>query len=637
MMSTVNTKRIVSPALDQIDSLRQPLTSGERQILHFLNDNLPQEWEIYIQPHMNGLCPDFVLLHPGRGLQIIEVKDWSLGAMPSRWEPRGKRAMALFRQNSKGKWFRVKDEPISKLSLYEQEIVDLYCPRLGASLAGRFNGGIPCLAKCIAMPNESHEKILEFLGPSLASRNIDPVRHASYWPVLSADVLAHGDIETAVPAVKPGSYNLMNEDYAKDMRSWLSEPDLKAEQRQPLQLDARQKELAESRTVSGYRRVRGAAGSGKSQVLAGKAAKSSLEDKKVLVITFNITLGNYLRDLIVRGGLRYSGSRVMENITVLNFHRWAKRFCTDTANSGRYNALWDGDEQFVLNEGLANLVLQIAEEEGDWIRQYDVVLVDEGQDFRLSWWSALHKVAKQNAELVLVADKTQNLYGTAAAWTDVAMSGAGFSGPWTELNVTYRLPTEYIPFVVDFANRFIPATDRILPISTQQGLGLEPVHMHWTQTSGDTNALCADRLAHIVTLADENESGDELVFSDIVFMASSNDAGLDVVTRASAKNISINHTFDGNKDKSRRQKMGFYLGSEKVKATTIHSFKGLEARLLVLQIDPVSGSQDEHVAAVYAALTRLKISQSGGSYIAVVCSDPMFRDYGKTWVNYVEM
>ena len=50
----------------------------------------------------------------------------------------------------------------------------------------------------------------------------------------------------------------MREEYAQDLRHWLEEPDHKAEQRRKLELDRRQKELAESRTATGYRRIKGA-------------------------------------------------------------------------------------------------------------------------------------------------------------------------------------------------------------------------------------------------------------------------------------------------------------------------------------------------------------------------------------------
>ena len=106
-----------------------------------------------------------------------------------------------------------------------------------------------------------------------------------------------------------------------------------------------------------------------------------------------------------------------------------------------------------------------------------------------------------------------------------------------------------------------------------------------------------------------------------------------MVKRLEEKAIVTAHTFDSNKQKARRQKMGFYLGSEKVKATTIHSFKGWESRILVIQIEPVSGAQAEHVAAVYCALTRVKLAIDGISFISVICSDPLFEEYGKTWPN----
>ncbi|NCB60598.1 MAG: DNA helicase, partial [Gammaproteobacteria bacterium] len=74
-------KRFVSPPIDQFHKLRQPLTDGERVVFDFFNSHLSVEWEIYVQPHLNGLRPDFVLLHPRAGIAVFEVKDWNLDAM----------------------------------------------------------------------------------------------------------------------------------------------------------------------------------------------------------------------------------------------------------------------------------------------------------------------------------------------------------------------------------------------------------------------------------------------------------------------------------------------------------------------------------------------------------------------------
>lgn len=55
--------RVVVPPLSDLGKLRQPLTAGEHGVLQWFLEILPPSWEIYIQPHLNGLRPDFVLLH----------------------------------------------------------------------------------------------------------------------------------------------------------------------------------------------------------------------------------------------------------------------------------------------------------------------------------------------------------------------------------------------------------------------------------------------------------------------------------------------------------------------------------------------------------------------------------------------
>src|SRR5690606_30014743 len=69
-------KRKISPPLNEIERLRTPLTSGERLVLNVFHERLPDGWEVYVQPHMNGLRPDFVVVHPHVGIGVFEVKDW---------------------------------------------------------------------------------------------------------------------------------------------------------------------------------------------------------------------------------------------------------------------------------------------------------------------------------------------------------------------------------------------------------------------------------------------------------------------------------------------------------------------------------------------------------------------------------
>ncbi|GAA4649693.1 hypothetical protein GCM10023116_19720 [Kistimonas scapharcae] len=118
---------LVSPPLNEIPKLRQPLTAGEKETLNFLVKHLPHTWEIYIQPHMNGLCPDFVLLNPWVGIIILEVKDWNLKSMDYRWEGHGNNPPKLIATNNQGKTFKLKS-PYDQLMHYKEEILELYLP-----------------------------------------------------------------------------------------------------------------------------------------------------------------------------------------------------------------------------------------------------------------------------------------------------------------------------------------------------------------------------------------------------------------------------------------------------------------------------------------------------------------------------
>ena len=67
--------------------------------------------------------------------------------------------------------------------------------------------------------------------------------------------------------------------------------------RRPLPLSAAAANIANNPSKARIRRVRGAAGCGKSLGLAARAARLAHEGKEVLVVTFNSTLTHYLRDL----------------------------------------------------------------------------------------------------------------------------------------------------------------------------------------------------------------------------------------------------------------------------------------------------------------------------------------------------
>lgn len=624
--------RIVHPPQNQFEKLRQPMTRGERMVFDVLDGHLEEDWEIYIQPHLNGLRPDFVLLNPKIGIVVIEVKDWNLDAMPYFVKTHRSGLKELYAKKD-GKEFAV-ENPFTKIKDYKDAIYEIYCPRL------QQKAGYAAICPLVIFPFAARERVLSLQDAFLDRRALE--NRTDWFPVGGREDFSEGRFEALFPLLNRTSHP-MTPALAADLRGWLVEPDFASAQRRPLVMDRNQRTLAETRTSSGYRRIKGPAGSGKSLVLAARAAKLASDGQSVLIVTFNITLWHYLRDLIVRGASRGGW---MDNVTFVHFHDWCKRTCRTPAFLDEYaeivapiRAIADNDSLDdkekkrrisaisgpILDDAIPRLAMKAALE---GIEKVDAVLVDEGQDFLPLWWNALRGICKRDGEMVLVADATQDVYGKAGRWTDEAMSGAGFSGGWSQLRVGYRAPSNAMRLAGDFANGFLPPESRDLPEADQGSLELYESTVTWLQCDQQHAVKsCVDAV-----LAMHRKTGKQgLANADIVFLCDSIDHGRNVIealTTYVAFRLNVAHTYSHNKSEENRRKMAFWLGDARMKATTFHSFKGWETRLLVVYIANARGSESR--AAIYAALTRLKRSEQG-SHLAVVCSAPELAEFGASY------
>ncbi|MFY0700379.1 MAG: NERD domain-containing protein/DEAD/DEAH box helicase [Bermanella sp.] len=612
--------RIVSPPVEQFDKLRQPLTDGELRVFKFFNELLDESWEIYLQPHLNGLRPDFVLLNPQVGIAVFEIKDWDLSALRyfSKTDQEGN--VTLWAEK-KGKVFSIEDKnPVKQAANYRAALYGIYCPRINKK------NGFGLITCGVIFPNANEKDLLSLLGPVRDSAYNPQYNH--YFPITGRESLTNKDLLAVFPETKRKNSRLMSEDHAKDLRTWLVEPDLAIAQRKPLTLDKRQLELATTRTDSGYRRIKGSAGSGKSLVLAAKAADLASQGKKVLVLTFNITLLHYLRDTAVRWPSLKQGD--FSNIIWLNFHEWCKRICFDKGLSEdlkKMNSIATKSEIFAT--ALPNMAENAIKKGLMNHEKYDAILVDEGQDFLPNWWQVLRKVVKSNGEMILVADSTQDIYETASHWTDEAMTGAGFRGVWSVLEGSYRLPSSLVPFAKDFAQRFLPSIDINLPETVQDSLSFDRCDLRWIQVSDEqAKDICVEEMIKLIS--------SELVVSsaDLTFLCDTKAIGYEVVKGLGNKGIKTVHTFDTDQKESRRQKIGFYMGDSRVKATTIHSFKGWESSRLVAYVGP--NFNHKNLALLYTAMTRLKYLADGCS-LTIVTSIDELSDYGKSWPVYDDL
>ena len=158
--------RIISPPKSDWDKLRQPLEKGERKFIEYLDDNLHMNWEIYIQPHLNGLCPDVVILNPNIGIGVFEVKNWNFKAMNYLLQEDKYGMTQLQAINNSGIKFQYCPNPVDKLLQYKKEIINLYSFGLNFQKYGSLVVNVG-----LVLPSSTKEEAEKLFLPIFKSRN----------------------------------------------------------------------------------------------------------------------------------------------------------------------------------------------------------------------------------------------------------------------------------------------------------------------------------------------------------------------------------------------------------------------------------------------------------------------------------
>jgi hypothetical protein len=571
----------VVPALTELIALPTPLNSGERWTIDALS-RLDASWTVFVQPRLAAAQPDFVAVHPNKGVWVLEVKDWN----PKIYRPVN---------NAGGRWVEVWDgerwvtraSPRNQINAYAKTFRERISDDPSTSpLVGN------AVKVLIVLSQFTREQAIDLLGnfPIIASEELSEISHRL--------------------ASEPDQ-DLDKEDMANLCR-WLDEPEFVGDQRLPLTLSTRAREVTNNPKSIKNRRVRGPAGSGKSLALASRAIALAQEGKEVLVVSYNITLFHYLSDLCSRG------SREQK------VRHW-KQFVSFTHFSGLLKDLFEQrpetwDPEIEWNQAVIQVLSEAYKSYGNDLPTYDAILVDEGQDFEGEWWAFLRQhVLRPGGEILLVADRTQNLYER-PNWTESGTVGGGFKGPWFELDGTYRLPVDLVPIVCDFAKTFLSEEDLNLPSIKQDhptlGDAHSPTHRTWLNVADvDVVDATADEVERLI----REVRG--LSPSDIVLLAD-HDAGFQIALELSNRGNDVVSLFTEHKGEKRQSlKRAFWAGRPGIKCCTVHSFKGWETRVAVC-VPKVYGDME-----LYVALTRIKAAPDRSAYVSVVNGVDKFRSF----------
>lgn len=168
-------------------------------------------------------------------------------------------------------------------------------------------------------------------------------------------------------------------------------------------------------------RVAGTAGSGKTQLALAEFQAALAAGKQPLYVCFNRPLADHVRKLLPNGG------------RVCSFHQLCDVFARESGQTPDYRdpGVWQRLEQTLASADLPP----------GW--QFDVLIVDEGQDFSATWRDALLRLLRPEGRAIWLEDPMQNLYGR----EPVPLPG------WVTLHAdtNYRSPRQIVELLLSLA------------------------------------------------------------------------------------------------------------------------------------------------------------------------------------------
>lgn len=423
------------PSLETIAKFKVPPTEGERALLDFLGRVLDDSYEVYFNPYLNGDRPDVLIMREGNGVLVIEVKDWNLDN---------------FTLNEKKKWVytpngSVVKSPIDQVFKYKNNLFDLHVDKL---LEKKINDIrhfriVTCavyfhcasqqkVENLLVNPYKDDKRYQDFLKYNVDLTGRDGLEEVRFNELLQKRYLSKDK----------RSFLFTGELYENFKRILSPSVHLKA-QGEPYHYSDKQKEIIYGRWENGVlktqleQRIKGVFGSGKTTVLAARAVqayKRALKrnnNPRVLVLTFNITLKNFIHDKLMRVDETFP----LESFIIINYHSFINaelnNLNVDVIVPENYPKEKVGE--YLEQNYYSNVSL--FEEHKAGIVKYDAVLIDEIQDYHRPWMDILKNYFRDpQGDYVLFGDVKQNIYGQPTQQKDVVTNVRGVN----ELKYCYR-------------------------------------------------------------------------------------------------------------------------------------------------------------------------------------------------------
>jgi len=569
------------------------MTAGEKRFARMLESHLEDDYLCWydLPVGIRQRYTDFIVLHPRRGLLLLEVKDWKLDSI-LRFDKES------FYLQFRGKQQR-KQNPIAQVRDCSHQLVNfLKADPALVQQDGKYQGNLVFpYARGVVFTNITraeieHSQIDLVIPPELIickdemQKSMDEEHfQKQMWdmfkhpfpPLLTLPQIdrIRWHLFPEIRLKEPTQTELLDEEHGNTDDTVESLfPDVVRV------MDTRQERLARS-LGDGHRVVHGVSGSGKTLILGYRSRYlASQSEKPVLLLCFNVALAASLREMT---------ADIEGEVHVKHFHDWCgeqlKTYHVQKPSSGKgyFTKLVDA----VIN-GVASGQIPSA--------QYSAVLIDEGHDFDPAWLKLIvGMIDPVTDSLLLVYDDAQSLYGKQHQ-LGFSLSSVGINarGRTTILRLNYRNTKEVLSFACQFVSEWWNAEADDSTIVEPQSAGA-----HGPQPVLRKFENYEDEVEHIVKVVDSIQD-DEI--SDVCIAYRSKWMGEKLNTALVENNISVHWL------KNAKEKKLLNNSDSRVKLMTMHSSKGLEFPFMILSgtgAMPVRGCDTETEARLlYVAMTR---------------------------------
>lgn len=587
------------PDINTIKNLHQKPTEGEIVLLDFLAKNLADNFEVYFQPFINGDKPDIVILKKSGGAVIIEVKDWNL----DNYYIDENTDWYLKKNNCKLK------SPLSQVKSYKDNLFNLHIDSLlPKSILNKYYHAI--VNTVVYFHCEYEHSVNNFILENFQNKKYNGYRtFVKYIQCWGKDSLTSQKLTEFLSLTRLNQESrLFDENLYESFKRYLQPPLHMLEEGKPINYTKEQQVLIQSE-VRPRRKVKGLAGSGKTYVLAKRAVNAYLRtNSTVLILTYNLSLKNYIHDRI---------SDVREEFPwkyfyITNYHQFFK------AEANNY-----GLEIKSLSPFSDTKFFEPVKNE---IKKYNVILIDEIQDYTESWLEILHDYFLiEGGEFVVFGDEKQNIYNRPLDENKEPRT-IGIPGKWNmSLNVSKRFADEIGRLALEYQKELMSKKYSIeeLQIISNPTFDFDQKILKYINFGIETTAKdLFDKYVEFVRAYKIHPSNVCFLSAKVDFLRE-----IDFLIRKELKENTIT-TFetkefwdklkeDINSDSDfqkkiedirRNKKNHFWMKTGTTKLSSIHSFKGWESHTVFLLIEPEEGNQFESVELVYTGLTRAQLN-----------------------------